>query len=397
MSSLARVHHSFLVSLLVSGTNLLSDDRPRKGFIVIPNLRFSRAARALTVVAALTLVASACGSSSKPSSSTSGTGANSGGKVTLNGSGSTFQQTFNQAAIQGFQGTNPNITVNYAGKGSGAGKTDLQTETVQWAGTDSTIKDADKSKYQGGTVLYFPTVAGPITVSYNLSGLNKPLQLSGPTLAQIFSGKLKTWNAAPIASDNPGVNLPSTNIVVVHRADASGTTSNFTTFLVSAGGSDWTLGSSDSLTTWPAGSQAGQGNSGMAQIVKQTSGAIAYVDFSTAKASNLTFASIKNKAGDYVAPTLDGASAAVASATINPDLTYNPINAPGATAYPITSPTWVIVYQKQPNANVGNALKSWLSYLVNGAQSLATQAEYAPLPASLQQKANAQLSQLQIG
>jgi phosphate transport system substrate-binding protein len=364
---------------------------------VIATPRISRPARALTIVAALALVAGACGSSSKSSSSTSGTGANSGGKVTLNGSGSTFQQTFNQAAIQGFQGTNPNITVNYAGGGSGKGKTDLQTQTVQWAGTDSTIKDADKSKYQGGTVLYFPTVAGPITVSYNLSGLNKPLQLSGPTLAKIFSGKAKAWNDASIAQDNPGVTLPSTNIVVVHRADASGTTSNFTKFLTDVGGSDWTLGQGDSLTTWPAGSQAGQGNSGMAQIVKQTSGAVAYVDFSSAKASGLTFASIKNKAGTYEAPTLDGAQAAVASATINPDLTYDPINASGATAYPITSPTWVIVYEKQPNASVGNALKAWLSYLVNGAQSLANQAEYASLPASLQQKANAQLSQLQIG
>jgi phosphate transport system substrate-binding protein len=385
------------VSLLVWGTNTLSDDRPRKGFTVIPTLRFSRSARALTAIAALALAVSACGSSSKNSSSGSSATNGGGGKVTLNGSGSTFQKTFNEAAIQGFQGTNPNITVNYAGGGSGKGKTDLQTQTVQWAGTDSTIKPEDKSKYQGGTVLYFPTVAAPITVSYNLSGLNKPLQLSGPTLAMIFSGKAKAWNDASIASDNPGVTLPSTNIVVVHRADASGTTSNFTKFLTSAGGSDWTLGQGDSLTTWPSGSQAGQGNSGIAQIVKQTSGAVGYVDFSDAKASGLTFASIKNKSGAYIAPTLDGASAAVASATINADLTYNPIDAPGATAYPITSPTWVIVYQKQSNASVGNALKSWLSYLVNGAQSLATQAQYAPLPASLQQKANAQLSQLQIG
>jgi phosphate transport system substrate-binding protein len=362
-------------------------------------LRFSRAARALTAVAALALVAGACGSSSKSSSSSSGTNntSSSGGKVTLNGSGSTFQQTFDQAAIQGFSSTNPNITVNYAGGGSGKGKTDLQTKTVQWAGTDSTIKDSDKSKYQGGTVLYFPTVAAPITVSYNLSNLNKPLQLSGPTLAMIFSGKAKTWNNAAIAADNPGVTLPSTNIVVVHRADASGTTSNFTTFLTSAGGSDWTLGQGDSLTTWPSGSQAGQGNSGMAQIIKQTSGAVGYVDYSDAKASGLTFASIKNKAGSYIAPTLDGASAALANTTVNADLTYNPINAPGATSYPITSPTWVIVYQTQSNASVGNALKSWLSYLVNGAQSLANQANYAALPSSLQQKANAQLSQLQIG
>src|SRR5207237_1533085 len=135
----------------------------------------------------------------------------------------------------------------------------------------------------GGEVLYFPTVSAPITVSYKLSGLDK-LQLSANALAKIFSGAAKKWNDAAIADDNPGANLPSTNIVVVHRADASGTTSNFTKYLVKAAGSAWTLGSGDTVS-WPVDSQAGQGNTGVAQIIEQTDGAIGYVHYSDAVAA----------------------------------------------------------------------------------------------------------------
>jgi ABC-type phosphate transport system substrate-binding protein len=170
--------------------------------------------------------------------------------TTLNGSGSTFQKTFDQVAIAAFQQANSGITVNYAGGGSGKGKTDLQTNTVDFAGTDSLVKDADLSSYQGGEILYFPTVAAPITVSFNLSGVST-LSLSGPTIAKIFDGKITKWNDPAIAADNSGVTLPDTNITVVHRADASGTTSNFTKYLVAAGGADWTLGSGDSVN-WPS-------------------------------------------------------------------------------------------------------------------------------------------------
>ncbi len=172
------------------------------------------------------------------------------GSTTLNGSGSTFQKAFDQVAIQAFQQKNSGITVNYAGGGSGKGKTDLQTKTVDFAGTDSLVKDADLPKYQGGAILYFPTVAAPITVSFNLSGVDS-LQLSGPTIAKIFSGKITKWNDPAIASDNAGATLPDTGITVVHRADASGTTSNFTKYVVAAGGPDWTLGTGDTVN-WPS-------------------------------------------------------------------------------------------------------------------------------------------------
>ena len=170
--------------------------------------------------------------------------------ATLNGSGSTFQKTFDQVVIQAFQQKNSGITVNYAGGGSGKGKTDLQTKTVDFAGTDSLVKDADLSKYQGGSILYFPIASAPITVSFNLSGVSS-LQLSGPTLAKIFGGKITKWNDAAIVADNPGATLPDTAVTVVHRADASGTTSNFTKYLVAAGGPDWTLGSGDTVN-WPS-------------------------------------------------------------------------------------------------------------------------------------------------
>ena len=364
------------------------------------HVRTSRSGLLIGTVAALAIVLAACGSSSKSSSSTgtttAGGGGSSGGKATLSGSGSTFQQVFQQVCIQGFQGANSNITVNYKGVGSGQGKTDLSTKDVDFAGSDSTIKESTLSTFQGGKVLYFPIASAPITVSYNVSGLDK-LQLSGPTLAKMFNQKIKTWNDPAIAADNPGAKLPSTNIVVARRADKSGTTHNFTNFLSKAGNGNWTYPPDDA---WPqadqAGTQAGQGNSGVAQIVKQTDGAVGYVDYSDAVQSGLNTASVKNAAGNYVAPSIEGAQAAVDGTTVKPDLTYDPINAAGAQAYPITSPTWILVYEKQTDKAKGDALKTYLTFVLNDCQALAKDAKYAALPDSLKQKAIAQLDQLQI-
>ncbi len=348
-------------------------------------------ARALVVLVALATALAACSSSSKSPS----TGTNpSGGSVTLNGSGSTFQKPFDDATIAAFHTASPNITVNYAGGGSGQGKSDLQTKTVDFAGTDSIPKAADLPKYQGGTILYFPTVAAPITVSYNLKNVSS-LRLSGTTLAKIFALKITKWNDKAIAADNPGVTLPSTTITVAHRADGSGTTSNFTKFLNDVDPTDWTLGSGDTVD-WGSNTQAGTGNPGVAQIVQQTDGGIGYVDLADAKKANLSFASIENKSGAFVAPTLAGAAAAVTGSTINADLTYDPINAPGAAAYPITSPTWIMVYANQTDKAKGTAIKTFLQFVYSTGETLAATNNYAQLPAAIVQKATAQLSKLQI-
>ncbi len=157
----------------------------------------------------------------------------------------------------------------------------------------------------------------------------------------------------------------------------------------------WTLGSGDTVT-WPADSQAGQGNAGVAQIIGQTNGAIGYVDYSDAVAANLTFASIKNSAGKYVAPTLEATQQAVAAADVAADLSYNPLNASGATVYPIATPTWIIVYAKQTDKTKGQQLKDFLTFILNDGQALAEGSNFAKLPDSLQQKAIAQLSKLEI-
>ena len=347
--------------------------------------------RVLVLPLALATLLAACGSSSKSGSSGSGS---SGASVTLNGSGSTFQANFDAAVITAFKSADSNITINYQGVGSGQGKTDLQSKTTDFAGTDSLPKPADLPSYQGGKVLYFPTVAAPITVSYNVSGVTG-LKLSDKTLAKIFATKVTKWDDSAIAADNPGVKLPSTSITVVHRADGSGTTHNFTEFLNTVDPTDWTLGSGDTVD-WPSSTQAGTGNPGVAQDVQQTSGAIGYVDLADATKAKLSFASIQNKSGKFVAPTLAGASAAVAGSTFNADLSYDPINASGADAYPITSPTWIMVYEKQSNKAKGDAIKAFLQYVYSTGEGIAATNNYAALPAAAVSKATAQLSQLQI-
>jgi len=330
----------------------------------------------------------ACSSSSSGSSGSSGSGLSG----TLNGSGSTFQLTFQQTAIQSFKSTQPGITVNYGGGGSGKGRTDLAAGTVQYAGSDSPIPAEEKAGFKGKTVLYFPVLVGPITVSYNLSGVSK-LQLSPPVIADIFQGKITKWNDSAIKADNPGVTLPSTAITIARRSDSSGTTANFSLFLQDAAPSVWKLGSSSTIN-WPADSRGGNGNGGVAQIVKSTPGAIGYVDLADAKAAGLTYASVKNKAGTYVAPSTTAASAAAAGATVAPDLTFAAVWSGDATAYPITYQSWVLVYQKQPSANTAKMLKAYIGYLLGDGQKLLPPLNYAPLPANLDQQAKAQLSKI---
>src|ERR1044072_3913646 len=251
-----------------------------------------------------------------PTSKGTTTGAGQLASATLNASGATFPQPFYEQVIASFAEKHSGVTINYGGGGSGKGRTDLQTGVVDFAGSDGLVKAEDVAKYKGA-FLYFPTVAAPITVSYHVEGVDN-LQLSPETIAKIFQREIKTRNDKPTPPDNPGAKLPSTAIVVAHRSDGSGTTENFTKFLKAAAPAVWKL-DAGSTVQWPADTQGGNGNSGVAQIVKDGNGAIGYVDFSDAKASKLKFAKVKNKAGKFVEPTLDGASAALAGVTINDD------------------------------------------------------------------------------
>ncbi|MDP8992127.1 MAG: phosphate ABC transporter substrate-binding protein PstS [Actinomycetota bacterium] len=344
----------------------------------------------LAALLAGSLVAAACGGGEEQ-----GDGGQSGqAAITLNGSGATFPQPFYEAVIAEFKEKQPNTTVNYGGGGSGKGRQELQDQVVDFAGSDGTVKAEDVPKYKGGEFLYVPTVAAPITVSYNLPEV-KGLKLDATAVARIFQRQIKQWNDPSIAAANPGVRLPATAITVAHRSDGSGTTENFTKYLADAAKGVWTLGSG-STVPWPADTQAGNGNSGVAQIVKSTAGAIGYVDLSDAKASQLQFAQVKNKSGAFVEPTTEGASAALEGVELKPDLTYNPLDASGARAYPITAPTWILVYRNQTHKGKAEALKSFLRFLLTEGQELAPPIDYAQLPPSVRDRSLAQLDKMVV-
>jgi phosphate transport system substrate-binding protein len=352
---------------------------------------FGRVATLGIAAVAMASVVAACSSSggSPPSGGSSSSGSALSG--TLNASGSTFQLTFQQAAIQAFKTIQPGMTVNYGGGGSGKGRTDLSSGTVQFAGSDSPIPSDETANFKGKTVLYFPVIIGPITMSYNLSGVTG-LKLTPTVIADIFQAKITKWNDPAIASINPGVKLPSTAITIARRSDSSGTTANFSLFLEESTKA-WKLGSSSTIN-WPANSRGGIGNGGVAQIVKSTPGAIGYVDYADAKGAGLSYASVMNKDGKYVAPSTAGASAAAAGAKVAPNLTFAAVWSGGPTAYPITYQSWDLVFQKQPNANTAKMLKAYIGYLLGAGQKLLPSLNYAPLPSSIDQMATAQLSKI---
>ncbi len=363
--------------------------------------RFLRIAAPLLVAAT---VAAACSSSKSSSTGTTGT-TSAGGQSsssttvavsgTLNGSGSTFQAAYNQVVIQAFQQAHSGVTINYQAVGSGTGQTNLGNQVSDFAGSDVAETASQLPSNKGGQILYFPTVIGPITVSYNLPG-NPKLTLSGTTLAKIFSRKITNWNDQAIAADgNSG--LPNLAITVVHRSDSSGTTANFTSYLKKDDPTDWTLGSGKTVN-WASDTQAGNGNTGVANDIKGKSGAIGYVDYSDAQATGLTWAKVKNKAGTAVDATLEGASASANDATVNADLTYDPIDPAGAQDYPITSPTYIITYAKYSDAGKVALLKAFLSYILGpDGQNAAKSAGFAPLGQSLDQKALQQVDQITTG
>ncbi len=315
--------------------------------------------------------------------------------ATLNASGSTFSKAYQEEAAKAFSDKNKGVTINYAGGGSGKGRQDLADQLVDFAGSDSPYKEADLAKNKGGDVLYFPVLMGPITLSYNLDGVDK-LQLSADTIAKIFQRQITKWNDAAIAADNPSAKLPDSAITVAHRSDGSGTTQNFTEYLVKAAPTTWTL-KSGSTVEWPADTQAGNGNAGVAQAITATAGAIGYVDLSDAVAAKLKFAAIKNKAGKYVEPSAEAASAAGEGVTVADNLIFQGTNPDGEKAYPITAQTFIIVYAKQTDKAKADALKAYLTYLITDGQKLLPDLDYAPLPKSIADKALAQLAKITVG
>jgi phosphate transport system substrate-binding protein len=342
-------------------------------------MNINRFLLALAACGALGTGAAACGGNDNNAAS----GANKSG--TVNGAGSTFAAPVYQQFGSELKGQG--VTINYQPVGSGAGIAALAQGTAQFAGSDPALKPEDKSTLTKGDPVQIPVFFGAITVSYNVPGLKSGLKLDGATVADIFQGKVTKWNDPAITKLNPGVKLPAGNITVVHRSDESGTTAGFTTFL-SAYSPSWKSSvGSDKTVKWPTGTGA-KGNDGVAAAIKQTQGSIGYVEQAYALANNFTYASIKNKTGSYVAPTLDSTSAAGDGLKVPSDLGVSTIDAPGSTAYPIASQTFVDTY-KDPCKSLGmkksdaQAMAKFIDFVLGQGQNELSQLKYAKLPSDL--------------
>lgn len=354
---------------------------------------------AAAALGALALGLAACGSSSNKSSSS--TSSSSGGSTgasasgTINGAGSTFAAPVYQQWGSTLKGKG--ITLNYQAVGSGAGVAALGQGTADFAGSDPALAPADRKSLAKGEAVQIPMFFGAITVAYHVSGVQKGLKLDGKTVADIFLGKIKTWNDPAIAALNSGVKLPSTKITVVHRSDASGTTKGFTKFLA-AYSPEWSSKVGvDKTVKWPTGTGA-KGNDGVAAAIKQTDGAVGYVEQAYALQNNFTIANIKNKSGKFVEPTLASTSAAGDGLKIPSDLGISTIDASNPSAYPIASQTFIDVYKDPCKAGMkqsdAKALGAFLTYGLGDGQSSLSQLFYAKLPAPVLSKAKAAAASL---
>jgi phosphate transport system substrate-binding protein len=354
---------------------------------------------ALAGCAILAFGLAACGSSSTSSSSSGTTAtASSSGSATISGAGSTFAAPVYEQWASAQSG----LTVNYQPVGSGAGITAIESKTVDFGASDPPLKPADEEAIakNGSPAVQIPMFLGAITVSYNVPGLKTGLKLDGKTIANIFLGTIKTWNAAEIKALNPGVNLPSTAITVIHRSDSSGTTSGFTSFLSDVDPEFKSKVGEGKTVQWPTGTGE-KGNAGVAGGVEQTTGAVGYVEQAYALTHNFTVASVKNKAGKFVAPTLASTSASGEGVTVPANLGIKVIDSPAASAYPITSQTFVVVNKDLCKAGIpggeaaAKGVVKFLEYGLGAGQAILSKADYATLPSAILAKSKEAVAGLQ--
>jgi phosphate transport system substrate-binding protein len=368
---------------------------------------------ALAGCAVLALGLAACGSSSTSSTSTSTTSSSTPstssasaktattpptGSGTISGAGSTFAAPVYEQWASAQSG----LTVNYQAVGSGAGITALESKIVDFGASDPPLKPADEAAIakNGSPAVEIPMFLGAITVSYNLPGVKAGLKLDGKTLGDIFLGKVKTWDDAEIKALNPGVTLPSTAITIIHRSDSSGTTAGFTGFLAAVDPEFKSKVGEGKEVPWPTGTGA-KGNAGVAGAVKQTVGAVGYVEQAYALQNNFTYAAVKNKAGAFVSPTLASATAAAQGVTVPANLGIKIKNPGGAASYPITSQTFVVVNKDLCKAGTpggeeaAKGVVKFLQYGLGAGQAVLSQADYAALPAAILAKSKAAVTGLE--
>src|ERR1017187_2522646 len=304
-------------------------------------------------------------------------------QLLINGAGATFPYPIYSKWFDEYAKVDPSVRFNYQSIGSGGGQKQITAQTVDFGASDGPMSDENLARTPG-KILHLPTVAGADVIAYNLPGDPK-LKLDSDTIVNIFLGNITRWNDPKIAALNPGVNLPDLPVIVVHRSDGSCTTYIFVDYLSSIS-PVWadSVGKGTSVK-WPVGI-GGKGNEGVAGQVKQLSGAVGYVELIYAKQNKMPYADVKNAAGNFITPSLDSVTAALATAKIPHDFRFSMVNAPGDKAYPISGATWVLVYQHPKNAERGQKLVAFLKWAVTEGQKLSPALDYAPLPDEVQQR-----------
>ncbi|MHB1653320.1 MAG: phosphate ABC transporter substrate-binding protein PstS [Desulfitobacteriaceae bacterium] len=310
--------------------------------------------------------------------------------VALTGAGSSFDYPLFSSMFDEYHKKFSNITVNYQSVGSGAGIKQLSDQTIDFGASDAIMTDDQIKAAKGGSILHIPITLGAVAMTYNVPGAPDHLKISPEVLSNIYLGKITKWNDPKIAADNSGVSLPDLKITVAYRSDGSGTSYIFTNYLSSVS-SDWKskVGSGTSVS-WPVGI-GGKGSEGVTGVVTQTPGSFGYVELAYAVQNKLKVADIKNKAGKWSAPSVEGASAAAAKAVVPNDMKVVIVNADGDASYPISGFSWVLVYQQQTDKVKGTELMKLLSWMIHDGQKLGPALQYAPLPENLASREDAML------
>jgi phosphate transport system substrate-binding protein len=323
---------------------------------------------------------------------------NLGAATAINGSGATYPAPLYMRWASDFKKVDPNVTVNYQGIGSGAGVTQFIQGITDFGASDVAMKDEEILQARtsaGGRTVMIPATAGSIVLAYNVPGVQSGLKLTRDAYVGILVGDIKSWNAPEIAKANPGVNLPNLPITVVTRSDASGTTAVFTGHCAefSAKFNDIVCGGKGSTksATWPVG-VAGKGNDGVTALIKGTPGAIGYVEYGFAANNKLAMAQLQNKAGNFIAPSVESAATTLASIKLPSNLRYFILDPKGADDYPIVTFTWLLLKATYADAAKGAAVKAFVTYALTKGQATAPQLGYVTLPAEVVTKAEAALA-----
>jgi phosphate transport system substrate-binding protein len=304
-------------------------------------------------------------------------------QMAINGAGATFPYPIYSKWFDAYAKVDPSVRFNYQSIGSGGGQKQILAQTVDFGASDGPMSDDNLAKAPG-KILHIPTVAGADVVAYNLPG-NPKLKFDADTIAGIFLGQIKKWNDPKLTALNPGTKLPDQEILVVHRSDGSGTTYIWTDYLSKISPEWKTKVGTNTSVNWPTG-VGGKGNEGVAGQIKQTPGALGYVELIYAIQNRMPYADVKNSAGQFVTPTLGSITAALTTADIPDDFRFSMTNAPGKDAYPICGATWLLVYQQQKDPAKGKKLVEFLKWALTKGEGIAEKLDYAPLPDTVQQR-----------